>query len=332
MRTRLLDCTLREGSHLNGGRFGQKTIKNIIKKTTRSGIDIIEIGFLNNNEDRPGTSNFNDIKSAEQTLDQCETNSETEYAVMVRPDRFDVSQIQTRPKQCSVVRIAFYQKDISEAIEAGRVLKSKGFDIFLNPIATSTYSNNNITNISTEINDLLPRGINLVDTFGSLTPDRAQRIYELLDDNLNEKITIGAHLHQNLGLSRSISQRILSNRSISRDIIIDGALYGMGRSPGNLQTELIADRLSENGNSDYLLEPLFEVIDSEIKPLKERYDWGYSPEYFISAKYNVHRTYAERMKEKGESLQEINNVCRFVSENSDTVEYDKALVEQYYDE
>ena len=43
---RLLDCTLRDGGHINQGRFGKMVIKAVIKELVTARIDIIEAGFL----------------------------------------------------------------------------------------------------------------------------------------------------------------------------------------------------------------------------------------------------------------------------------------------
>ena len=43
---RLLDCTLRDGGHINQGEFGELAIRNIIERLVESEIDIIEVGFL----------------------------------------------------------------------------------------------------------------------------------------------------------------------------------------------------------------------------------------------------------------------------------------------
>ena len=45
-RIRLLDCTLRDGGHLNEGQFGEHVIRYVIRKLADAGVDIIEAGFL----------------------------------------------------------------------------------------------------------------------------------------------------------------------------------------------------------------------------------------------------------------------------------------------
>ena len=42
----LLDCTLRDGGHLNEGVFGEQMIRRTISNLVKADIDIIEIGFL----------------------------------------------------------------------------------------------------------------------------------------------------------------------------------------------------------------------------------------------------------------------------------------------
>ena len=45
-KIKILDCTLRDGIHVNKGNFGINNMKKIIKDLVKSKIDIIEIGFL----------------------------------------------------------------------------------------------------------------------------------------------------------------------------------------------------------------------------------------------------------------------------------------------
>ena len=44
---KLLDCTLRDGGYLNDWEFGRDNIVNIFERLVSAEVDIIEIGFLN---------------------------------------------------------------------------------------------------------------------------------------------------------------------------------------------------------------------------------------------------------------------------------------------
>ena len=45
-KIKLLDCTLRDGGYLNDWKFGSQTIVSIFERLVSSGVDIIEVGFL----------------------------------------------------------------------------------------------------------------------------------------------------------------------------------------------------------------------------------------------------------------------------------------------
>ena len=53
---KLLDCTLRDGGFTNNWNFGLGTIKNIISRLDKAKVDIIEIGFIDQN--RSEDSNY----------------------------------------------------------------------------------------------------------------------------------------------------------------------------------------------------------------------------------------------------------------------------------
>lgn len=64
----LLDCTMRDGGYINDWNFGHATMMSIYKRLDESGVDFIEIGFLDDRRiydyDRsiqPNTGCFNKI-------------------------------------------------------------------------------------------------------------------------------------------------------------------------------------------------------------------------------------------------------------------------------
>ena len=62
----LLDCTLRDGGYVNNWSFGKSNIVNIIDKLEKSGVNILELGFLRNeqqDENRTAFSNIENINS-----------------------------------------------------------------------------------------------------------------------------------------------------------------------------------------------------------------------------------------------------------------------------
>ena len=68
---------------------------------------------------------------------------------------------------------------------------------------------------------------------------------------------------------------------------------------------LLKGILNKCNQKEYDIGPILSAIDKEIKPLKNDFRWGYSPEFTISAKYRVHRSYAEFLETNGVSLEDI---------------------------
>ena len=59
----ILDCTLRDGGYINGWYFGERSIKKIISKLSKSNIDIIECGFLEDVDFDKNKTLFNSVKN-----------------------------------------------------------------------------------------------------------------------------------------------------------------------------------------------------------------------------------------------------------------------------
>jgi len=65
---KLLDCTLRDGGYINNWNFGYRTIKKVIEKLSQSNIDIIECGFIRDQEFNRNRSVFNDVESIKEFI------------------------------------------------------------------------------------------------------------------------------------------------------------------------------------------------------------------------------------------------------------------------
>ena len=61
----LLDCTLRDGGHVNNFNFGKENIQKIVNGLNCTGVDLIEIGFLKNGVHSPNQTLFNLVEEAE---------------------------------------------------------------------------------------------------------------------------------------------------------------------------------------------------------------------------------------------------------------------------
>lgn len=107
---------------------------------------------------------------------------------------------------------------------------------------------------------------------------------------------------------------------------------GMGRIPGNLPIELIADYMNETLGCHYDIDEMMDAIQDHIAPLKGETAWGYTPAYFLSARYNLHRDYAEHYLDKGDlTNRDINHILAGFDRSKATA-YDKDYADRLYRE
>ena len=70
---------------------------------------------------------------------------------------------------------------------------------------------------------------------------------------------------------------------------------GMGRGAGNVSTEDLLKEIKKRKEKKYNLKPILELSKKYFKPLKEKYKWGKSKYYFLSAKKNIHPSYVQEI-------------------------------------
>lgn len=286
----LLDCTLRDGGHVNDFNFGADNIKKIISYLTESNAEIIEIGFLKNADFSKNKSIFEYVDQADELLENYDGSSK--YSLMIRPDWYDIKKL--RPsKFVKLLRFAFYKEDLELALEQARIARDMGYEVFMNPVNITGYEPSDINSVLAVIADFEPTGVSIVDTFGSLTESMLLPIFKKFDEMLAENVTIGLHLHENLALSFSLAQRFLSIKASDRKVVVDSSVLGMGRIPGNLPTELLMQYLNLHYGKNYQLNKVLSLVGDPISEIKKDIPWGYSPEYAMSAFYGIHRSYPE---------------------------------------
>ena len=302
----LLDCTLRDGCHVNSGDFGYDNIIKIADGLTNANLDIVEIGFLKNVDYKKDFPFYSQIEKAYDIISQIETKENVEYALMARADEYNINNLTECDGRIKYVRVAFYYDFLEKAILFAKEVKAKGYNITLNVINTPGNSVKDLMKMIDYANDISPNIVTIVDTFGVLDNIELSKILKEYHSNLDKKIKIGLHVHENLVLAFSLAKAFIDYIDDQRDIVIDGSLMGMGRIPGNLCVELIADYLNTKFEKHYKLENILELIDKIVTPIKNKISWGYSPAYFLSAKYRVHRSYSEHMLKLRIPLNKIN--------------------------
>lgn len=323
---RLLDCTLRDGGHINQGEFGELAIRNIIERLVEAGIDIIEVGFLFNQAYGLDTARYYSISDVKRILP--ESCGKSKISLMA--DFIDLEHLEPYDGTVEYIRLSFKRHRLDWGLKTARILMDKGYKVFINPVNNNVYSDQEYIEVLDKVNELHPYGFSIVDTFGVMRTSDLSHRYFLVENNLAKDIAIGVHLHENLGLALSLAQHIIAIANPQRNIIIDGSLLGMGRVPGNLCIEQIIDYVNERFGVGYGVEPIYDAIDDYIAPIKAKLPWGYAIPYALSAKYNLHRTYAEYLI--GKQRLKTKDIQRILSQipQSEAETFNEAYVSKLY--
>lgn len=304
----LLDCTLRDGGYINEWKWGYHTAKEIINLLVKANIDVVEVGFLKNVEDyNPDITTCNHIEELNRLLPS--HKNDTIFSAMAMRSNYDISKLTPYSGHgIEMIRVTAHDYDIMEGMDFAKEIKTKGYKLSINPINIMGYSDKQILWIIDQVNKIHPYQFSVVDTFGSMKRRDLDRIVSLVDNNLDKNIRLALHLHENMALGCLLAQNF-ADMHLGRPVAIDGSLMGMGRIPGNLPIELIADYLNEYVDKSYDIDYMMDAIEEYIAPIKGMSKWGYTPAYFLSARFNLHRNYAEYYLQKGDlTNRDINHI------------------------
>jgi 4-hydroxy 2-oxovalerate aldolase len=329
----LLDCTLRDGGYINDWHFGRQTIQEIIGRLTEAHIDIIELGFLTNSVYDSACSLFYDPKDIAH-IASATRKKRARFALMLAIGEKEIDPVRLPPKRqtlLDMVRITFH-KDKAEVLKALRyteILQKKGYQVCLQPVGTTDYTDAQLLKLLEQINNLKPWAFYFVDTLGSMHKQDMWHMLYLLDKNLVKTINIGFHSHNNLQMSLANASEILDFQA-ERSFILDSSVFGMGRGAGNLCTEIIADFINKTHKGAYHIYPLLEIIDEQLMPVYAVKKWGYSTAYFLAASKNCHPDYANYLLAKQSlHVKDIDIILTKIPA-PERVIYNKALIEMIY--
>ena len=113
-------------------------------------------------------------------------------------------------------------------------------------------------------------------------------------------------------------------------MIVDGSVYGMGKSAGNAPTELIAMHMNASLGKDYRISQMLEAIDSSIIQFYAPAAWGYNMFYYLAASNDCHPSYVAYLMDKRTlSVRSINEILGRL-EGEKKLLYDKNYIESLY--
>lgn len=333
-RIRVLDVTLRDGGCVNEFNFGQAYMQKILQAQMQSGVDIIELGYI---DSQKGTekerTQFNSEVSIRKNF-LINKHEDISYVAMIDYGKYNLDLLEERQKSgIDGIRLAFHKKDIRYIADACKKIIDKGYELYIQPMITLRYSDEELLKLITIVNERINKAsaFYIVDSFGEMRHNDVMRILNLVDHNLVKHMTIGFHSHNNLQMSYSNAISMIQFPT-SRDIIIDSSIMGMGKGAGNLNTELLLEHLNIYYGANYNISPLLEVIDKVINQIHSEFYWGYAPEYYLSSINHCTPSYASYFYSK--HMLPINQVSELLGMMDDNkkISFDTQYAEKLYRE
>ena len=195
---KLLDCTLRDGGYVNDWEFGHDNLVSVFERLADAGIDIIEVGFLD--ERRPFDMNRSIMPDTDSVARIYGSLNRRQAMVVGMIDYGTCSMDQIKPCSQSFldgIRVIFKKHLREPAMAFCRELKEMGYKVFAQMVSVTSYSDQEMLDLIRLANDLKPYAVSMVDTYGLLHQDNLFHYFDLLNENLDLEIGLGYHAHNN---------------------------------------------------------------------------------------------------------------------------------------
>lgn len=329
----LLDCTLRDGGYINDWEFGYDNLISVFERLTDAGIDIIEVGFID--ERRPYDHNRSIFPETKSIKDIWGCIKKRPPMVVGMIDYGTCALENIEPCENSFldgIRVIFKKQKMYEAMEFCHQIKKLGYKVFSQLVSITSYSDDDLLELIRLVNDVEPYAVSMVDTYGLLEPDMLLHYYDILDGEVKTEIQIGFHAHNNFQMAYANSQAFLDKKT-TRDVLVDGTLFGMGKSAGNAPVELLARKLNAKFEANYNIRPMLEAIEESIKPVYENLFWGYNTFFYMCASNRCHPNYLNYYQKKGNlSPSGLDELLSRIEPEEKKLLYDKDFAERLYQE
>ncbi|MBO4904002.1 MAG: aldolase catalytic domain-containing protein [Lachnospiraceae bacterium] len=328
---KLLDCTLRDGGYLNDWEFGKSNIINIFERLVSAGVDIIETGFIDagRNYDENRTI-FPDTEGINRTYGRLK-KGDSMIVGMIDYGTCPIENVMPA-SECFLdgIRVIFKKHRMHEAIDFCRQVREKGYKVFAQAVSITSYDDEELSELIGLVNDLKPYAFSLVDTYGLLHKGQLRHYFDFACSHLNSDIGIGYHAHNNFQLAYANCIELLDDPPKGRMLIVDGSLYGMGKSAGNTPIELLVMHMNSYHGTAYHNSQILEAIEVTMLEMSRKYRWGYSFKFYLAASHDCHPNYVNFLMDMGKlSVKSISEILGSLDEDKRLL-YDADYIRDQY--
>ena len=232
---KVLDCTIRDGGLMNDHKFTDETVQAVYQACVESGIDYMEIGYINSRTQFP-PGQFGPWKhSVESDIRRIVGDNDTplKLSAMADAEKSDY-EADILPKSESVldlIRVATYIHQIPLALDMIKNAHDKGYETSLNLMALSTVPERELHEALALVAQSEADVVCIVDSFGALYGEQIDGyVYTFQQYAAENGKAVGMHAHNNrqLAFSNTVQATI---RGANR---LDASMAGLGPRGGQL--------------------------------------------------------------------------------------------------
>ena len=224
----IIDVSLRDGGYLNHWQFSQAEIKTALTVATAAGVDLIEVGYLDDAKDLPATA-----ACTAKDLEQWRKHTDKGLAGMIRPAVKNPEQVlQNRQGHFELLRIPVDLRAPQRAIRMAELCHHYGFSCTFNFTSANCFSLDRISECSRQSPKFL-KAIYLADSRGSMRIEDVAPLIGAVRRGWSG--AIGYHAHDNLGLAYKTTESALE----AGCSWVDASIAGVGLGGRNLSLQAV---------------------------------------------------------------------------------------------
>lgn len=328
MSIKLYDCTIREGKPFNAFENGAEILVGLEKGIADAGIEYVDVGYLTEATFSEDFAFYENIDRAENLIPD---EGITEWVISIRIGRNELNLIPECQGIIKTIRFTVPFNEPETLKTYASFIKEKGYNVICELHNTFGYKDIELLQMVNIFNETGVSQVTITDNPGRVDENDLQRVYYLLNNNLNPEIRIGSRISDALKSAYHMAQKLIEYNSYDkREVVLEGSLFGIGDYKGNLVLEVIADHVNEFCGGTYNLESLYKTIGKYVQPIVGNQFWGYHPAYYFAGKYRIDDDYAKYLMEKSVPLEKIHEAMKEIAKTEEFKEFDEAVAEKAY--
>ena len=263
---RLIDSTLRDGSHAISHQYTPETVEAVVRGLDRAGVPVIEIAHGDGLGGSSFTYGFSRVPEVELIARACAVTTQAQVACLLLPGIGTTDDLrQVHELGVSVARIAVHCTEADISAQHIAVAKELGMEAVGFLMMAHMNSPEGLVEQALLLQSYGADTVYIADSAGAMTTEDVKVRVDALVSAL--EVPVGVHAHNNLALA--VANSIAAYQEGARNL--DGTSAGLGAGAGNCPTEILA-AVSTKYGIETGVDPLalMDLAEEVVRPLMPR--------------------------------------------------------------